>query len=239
MGQILLLVGIPLVVVAGVILALVTSTRDASARRRFLEEHGFTSCSPEKPDLEARVRALLGDRHTHIQVLRPCLRRRSGPAVYFFTLHQYRTNVDARAARVFLLTLPRRTDQPCTLFLKPTGLREGWVTRGLRALLTLRAGIQADGLAPLELPPDPEVENLLGAWGPRGAAIRDLIDRDLLRLLVEAGNAGFLTVRCLGSDCLLEHPASLAWDHDRAWAFIARLDQFALTRTNQDLAAAG
>lgn len=227
MSQIILLVGIPLIVIAGVILAVMTSTRDACARRRFLEEYDFRPCQAERSDLEARVRALLGDLGIHVQVLRPCRRHLPGRTVHFFTLHQYRTSQDARAARVFLLPLARRTHQPCTLFLKPSALPEGWLTRGLRALIKLRSGACPGGSAPLDLPHDPEAENLLGAQGPAGTSIRELIDGDLLRQLLQAGSVGFLTVHCRGNDCLLEHPAGLSWDLDQAWAFITRLDRLA------------
>jgi len=237
-SQVVLLIGIPLVLIAGVILAVMTCTRDACARRRFLEENGFASCQAEKPDLEARVRALLGNPGIHVQVLRPCRRRLPGRMVYCFTLHRYRTSQDAQASRVFLLPLSRRTDQPCTLFLKPAGLREGWLARGLRALIKLRAGAYPDGTEPLDLGRDPETENLLGVQGQPGASIRDLIDDDLLPQLLQAGNAGFLTVRCRGEDCLLEHPAGLPWDLDRAWAFITRLDRQAAPRLDTGLSAA-
>jgi hypothetical protein len=237
-SQIVLLLGIPLVVAAGVILAVSSSVRESGSRRRFLLQNGFTSCRDDKDALEARVRELIGDPRTCIQVLCPHRRLLQGRPVHFFTLHQRRDGQDGSAARVFLLALPRRTDLPCLLFLKPEGLKEGWVTRGLRALIKVRSGNCAGGLAPLRLPEGPEPGNLLGAVGPRGASIHDLIDRAALRVLLDGGGAGFLTVHLRGNDCLLEHPINMRWDLDQAWAFITRLDRHASGCVDRGLPAA-
>ena len=110
------------------------------------------------------------------------------------------------------------------LFVKPTGIPAGTATNLIGAVATGAWDSQPDDLAKLEIPIDLKHTNLMGALGPSGATLYDLIDTATLSALQHVGDHGALVVTCRGEWCSLA-AASLRMplDLDKLWPLASGL----------------
>jgi hypothetical protein len=98
----------------------------------------------------------------------------------------------------------RRSNAGVVLTVKPTSLAPGLATRMLGAVATGPWTTQPDDLKRLELPVDLKDTNLLGALGPPGASLYDLVDAGVLSVVQGLGDAGALLIRLRDDWCAVE-----------------------------------
>jgi hypothetical protein len=200
-------------VIAAVVLAVVALAAWVFAAHRkrqralseLLDRLGFRPCPDEKGALESLVNRLVNDRDHSYEVEQP--RRLHGePAVYYYVKVRDRgRSEDQRdAGDELLFRVRRRSSAGLVLVVKPSSLGPGIATRMLGALATGPWDTQPDDLVRLELPADLKDTNLLGALGPKGASLYDLVDARILGVVQGLGDAGAMTIRFRDDLCSLE-----------------------------------
>ena len=100
-----------------------------------------------------------------------------------------------------LFLLKRPASGGLVLAVKPSSLSPGIATRLLGAIATGPWDAQPDDLRRIELPPDLKNTNLMGALGPPGASLYDLVDSTTLSVVQGLGDAGGLLVRFRDTWC--------------------------------------
>jgi len=194
-----------LVVVALAAWTFTAHRKRQKALQELLARVGFRPCPEEQSTLEALVNRLVNDRDHHYRVEQP--RRLPGePAIYYYVkVRDARGPDDQRdAGEELLLRVRRRSSAGVMLAVKPSAIAPGIATRMLGAVATGPWTTQPDDLARLELPADLKATNLLGALGPPGASLYDLVDARILSVVQGVGDAGALTVRFRDDWCILE-----------------------------------
>jgi len=199
-----LVVGAVLLLVALVVGALVIAhRRSARAREERLARAGFAPCPEEKPTLEAIVARIMNDRSHRYAVREP--RRLAGATVYHYVkAREARGEEQPHAGEELLLRTRRRAPSALVLFVKPTSLAPGLATRLISAVATGPRDTQPGDLERIELPPELEGTNLLGALGPRGASFHDLVDGATASVVQGLGDAGAMVVRLRDEWCVVE-----------------------------------
>jgi hypothetical protein len=196
------------VVLAVVALAVWTFTahrKQQKALQGLLDRLGFTPCPNEKAALEALVKRLVNDRDHQYEVEQP--RRLQGePAVYYYVKvrDSDRTEKERDAGDELLFRVRRRSNAGLVLVVKPSSIGPGVASRLLSAVATAPWDTQPDDLVRLELPADLKDTNLIGALGPKGASLYDLVDGRILSVVQGLGDAGAMTVRFRDDLCSLE-----------------------------------
>jgi hypothetical protein len=200
----LLLAAVVLVAAAVVVWVLLTHRRSRRAREELLERAGFRPCPDEKGTLEAVVNRIANDRHHRYFVERP--RRLSGepPLYHYVKVREGRSDDERHAGEELLFRLRRRSTAGVVLVVKPSSLAPGLATRLLAAVATGPWDTQPDDLERLELPADLKDTNLLGALGPPGAGLYELVDAPLLGVAQGLGDAGALTLLFRDDWCAIE-----------------------------------
>jgi hypothetical protein len=110
------------------------------------------------------------------------------------------------------------------LFVKPSEIAAGTATKLIGAVATGAWDSQPDDLAKLAIPVDLQGTNLIGALGPAGASLYDLIDAETLSQMMGAGDCGASIVTCRGELCsLCSLSPRMPLDLERAIPFIRDL----------------
>jgi hypothetical protein len=115
---------------------------------------------------------------------------------------------EPRVEEEMLFAVKRPSPGGLVLIVKPSSLASGLATRMLGALATSPWDVQPDDLHRLELPADLKETNLLGALGPPGASLYDLVDAGTLSVVQDLGDAGGMFVRFRGAWCTVASTSS-------------------------------
>ncbi|MEK6679073.1 MAG: hypothetical protein AABY39_06625 [Nitrospirota bacterium] len=197
---------LPFVLVGvAVVLLLVWSIKTQIKRNRrlkaALEQLGFQPCPEKKSWLEEIVTRIENNKEFRYEVREP--KRLPGePAVYYYIKYRHggvRENADAEEEILFPLKRP--SSDGLILIVKPSSLAPGLATRMIGAIATAQWDAQPDDLQRLELPPDLKDTNLMGALGPPGVSLYNLIDMSALSVVQGLGDAGGMMVRFRDSWC--------------------------------------
>jgi hypothetical protein len=199
------------------------SRQGKAAQAHKLEQMGFSPCDGEAGALVEKVTRLENNAGYRYRIQRPMRVLLDGKFVYFYTKSRHRQD-EVVAAEEFLFPLKRPSQQGLTLFVKPSNVPAGAVTKLIGAVATRAWDSQPDDLTKLEIPTELQGTNLIGALGPAGASLYDLIDNSTLSLLQNVGDCGALIVICRGEWCSLSSPsARMPFDLDRIWPVIRQL----------------
>lgn len=205
-------------------LVIARTVRTSRAHRATLERLGFVPCEAERDALRERIERLennAGYRYTIERPVRALLER---DPVYFYRKLRRRGQSNAFATDEFLVPLRRPRPDPLVLYLKPSSLTEGLSTRLIRRLATADWDAQVDDVVKLELPAELAESNVLGALGPPGTHLHQLLSPGQMVRLLQAGDRGLYIITCRGDDCTLATPSGQTnLDLDRVWAFISDL----------------
>ena len=220
------LIGLSLLMIAIVALivwGMVKHGKKEKALKNFLANAGFVPCKKEKKALADKVTLLENNSEYAYSVRKPMKVSRGDTNVYFYTKDRRRRG-DLHVYEEFLLTINRKTNLPFQVYLKPTSLPEGMVTKLLRSVTTTGWDSQSDDLVKIELPADLQKSNILGVMGPRNCSFYDLFDSNSLPLLMHAADNDIYTIRCRENLCSIESPlVGHRWDHEKIWSFIQLL----------------
>jgi len=197
----LLVLPVAVVVVGLVVWSIAAQRGKQRAQREALEQLGFRPCPEQKQWLEETVARIENNRGFRYEVLDP--KRLPGePAVYHYVKMRHSDNrEDAVAEEEILFPLKRPSGAGLLLTVKPSSLAPGLATRMLGALATGPWDAQPDDLHRLEIPPDLKDTNLVGALGPSGARLYDLVDTSTLSVVQGLGDAGGMFVQFRDSWC--------------------------------------
>ena len=124
----------------------------------------------------------------------------SGKEIYLYQKERRRTG-SIYVAEEMLLPLSRPSDAGLMLFVKPSNISAGIATKLIGAVATGAWDSQPDDLSKLEIPVDLQGTNLIGALGPAGASLYDLIDAETLSRFLGAGDCGASIIHCRGELC--------------------------------------
>ena len=177
--------------------------RGRQAREALLERLGFRPCPGEKRALTEILTRVTRDSQHHYEVEEP-RRLRGDPPVYYYVKLRHGGASEARdAGEEILFRLRRRSKSGVVLVVKPSSLAPGVATRLLSAVVTSPWATLPDDLHRIELPQDLKDTNLLGALGPPGASLYDLVDAKLLSVVQGLGDAGGMTVQFRDDWCAI------------------------------------
>jgi hypothetical protein len=183
-------------VVIGLVVWSVSAQRGRHRTRvAALEALGFQPCPEQRQWLEETVARIENARDYRYEVREP--KRLPGePPVYYYVKMRHRdAGEDAVAEEEILFPLTRRSPTGLVLTVKPSSLAHGLATRMLGAVATGPWDTQPEDLHRLEIPLDLEATNLVGALGPSGANLYDLVDTPTLSVVQRLGDAGGMFVQ--------------------------------------------
>lgn len=165
------------------------------ARETELRRLGFRPCLEKKSWLEETITAMERNEGYRYEVSDP-RRLAGGREVYYYTKIRHGNSVgdDAFIEEDILFPFQRPSTQGLVLVVKPSSIGPGLATRLLSQVATGPWDTQPDDLEPLEIPPGLENTNLLGAMGPAGARLYDLVDASTLSVVQRLGDAGGMFV---------------------------------------------
>ncbi|MGH9784502.1 MAG: hypothetical protein ACRD88_09975 [Terriglobia bacterium] len=198
-----------LVAVVLLVRSIAVQRQRTQARKAALEQLGFRPCPEQKGWLEETVASIENNRGFRYEVREP--RRLAGEqAIYYYV--KKRHSDEERVPMVeeeILFPLKRPTKGSLALTVKPSSLAPGLATRMMGAVATGPWDAQPDDLQRLDLPPDLKDTNLVGAMGPPGAKLYELVDASTLSVVQGLGDAGGLFVRFRDSWCSV---SSTGWE---------------------------
>jgi hypothetical protein len=198
----------------------VRSRRSRAARLQRLAEMGFSAAPEEKEALAEKITWLENNSGYRYSVAQPTRVNLSGKDVYFYQKSRHRSG-SIYAAEELLLPLSRPSQAGLMLFVKPSDIPAGTATKLIGAVATGAWDAQPDDLTKLALPVDLQGTNLVGAMGPAGASLYDLIDTDRLSRMLGAGDCGAFIILCRGDLCSMSSPShQMPMDLDKAVPFI-------------------
>jgi hypothetical protein len=216
-----ILFGLAFAVVIAVVMIRGRASRAARLQR--LAEMGFSAAPDEKETLAERITGMENNTGYHYSVAQPMRANLSGKDVYFYQKSRHRSG-SSYAAEELLLPLSRPSEAGLMLFVKPSDIPAGTATKLIGAVATGAWDAQPDDLAKLAIPVDLQGTNLVGAMGPAGASLYDLIDADRLSRMLGAGDCGAFIILCRGDLCSMSSPShQMPLDLDKAVPFIRDL----------------
>lgn len=191
---------------AGLLIWKVAATRRRhGAQKAALELLGFSACPDQKNWLEEIVTRIQNDQDSRYEVRDPKRLEGKSPVYYYVKIWDGGPRQDSVSAdEEILFSLKRTTAAGLVLIVKPSSLAPGLATRLVGTMATGPWDAQPDDLHRLELPPDLKETNLLGALGPPGANLYDLIDTRTLSVVQGMGDAGGMFVRFRDTWCSVE-----------------------------------
>ena len=188
-----------------------------AARQRTLAQLGFAPCPDRKPFLDEIVCRIEGPRDLSpptseysdgvwgfsYSVENPLEASLNERPVFWYTKHGRRGR-DRSVSQELLFQLNRPSGEALTLFFKPSALPAGMATRWIGAAATAAWDMQSDDLSKLSIPVDLQGSNLMGALGPPGRSLYDLMDPPTLSTMQQFGDHGGTVPRCRGQWCSVE-----------------------------------
>lgn len=195
---------VPYLLAAAVLLALVAVVRGVRGQRarqkalaQGLERLGFRPCPDETDHLQETIRQIENNAGYRCRVRGP---RRMGRApVYYYLKTRDRHDEEPVLEEEVLFGLARPTSGGLVLVVKPSSLPAGLATRVLGSMATGAWDSQPDDLTRLELPRELRETNIVGALGPAGSGLHDLVDPGTLSVVQGLGDAGAMIVRFRGA----------------------------------------
>ncbi len=172
-----------------------THSRQRQAREQSLVRLGFSPCPDRKAWLEETVAGIENNREYRYEVRDPQCLPGSSPVYYYIKKRRQYAHEDPHVEEEILFTVKRPSASGLVLIVKPSSLAPGLATRMLGAIATGPWDAQPDDLQRLELPMDLTNTNLVGALGPPGASLYDLVDSPTLGVIQGLGDAGGMFVR--------------------------------------------
>lgn len=189
-----------LLVLGLVMWSVTTERRKRRAQEDGLARLGFAPCPDRKNWLEETVAGIENNRGYRYEVHDPkCLP--GGSPLYYYVKRRRDHDEDSFAEEEILFALKRPSAAGLVLTVKPSSLAPGFATRLIGAVATGPWDAQPDDLQRLDLPLDLKDTNLLGALGPRGASLYDLVDTQTLSVVQGLGDAGGMFVRFRDTWC--------------------------------------
>ena len=181
--------------------AAMAHARGRRARVHALERLGFRPCPQEEESLRQTVSALARNRRYEFEIREPRRLSLRGKELYYYHKVRLRHDSEPVIEEELLFSLERDSQAGLVLILKPTSLAPGLATRMIGLLATGAWDSQPDDLQRLDLPPDLQGTNLVGALGPTGAGLYDLVSAGTLSVVQGLGDAGGMVVRFRGDWC--------------------------------------
>lgn len=169
--------------------------RRRQARERAVEQLGFSPCPERARWLEETVAGIESNRGFRYDVRDPRWLTGTSPVYYYVKRRHGGGDSEPVTAEEMLFAVKRPSPGGLVLIVKPTSLTHGLATRMLESIATGPWDAQPDDLGRLELPPDLRDTNVVGALGPPGATLYDLVDAPVLSVVQGLGDAGGIFVR--------------------------------------------
>jgi len=208
---------------AVVVVIVVRGRTSRAARLQRLVEMGFSPAPEETETLVEKITWLENNAEYRYSVAQPTKAILSGKEVYFYQKSRHRSG-SIYAAEELMIPLSRPSSEGLMLFVKPSGIPAGTATKLIGAVATGAWDSQPDDLAKLAVPIDLQGTNLVGALGPAGFSLYDLIDATALSQMLGAGDCGALIVLCRGELCSLGSPSlRMPLDLEKATPFLRDL----------------
>lgn len=198
------------------------SRAGSKARTKRFQAMGFTPMK-EDSELVETITRMENNTEYGYSVKDPMKAAVKGKDIYFYEKSRYRTG-HIYATEEFLFPLTRKSGQGLMLFVKPGNIPAGTATKLIGALATGAWDAQPDDLQKLEIPPDLTDTNLIGAMGPAGTSLDDLMERRTLNRMLHAGDFNAFIILCRDGLCSFSSPQPrMPLDMERAYAFICEL----------------
>jgi hypothetical protein len=196
---------------------------DKAARARKLATMGFVPCEDEIQSLAETITRLENNAEYRYSVEAPQRAKIGEHKAYYYMKNRKRSGYTV-ANEEFLISLKRPSSDGLMLFVKPSDISASSATHLIGAVATGAWDSRPDDLVELDLPRDLGKTNFVGALGPRGSSLYDLIDSQKLTLLQQAGDCGAFIVTCRDDLCSFTSPAQrMPLDLDRIRGMVEQL----------------
>jgi hypothetical protein len=196
--------------------------RTAAAAQR-LTALGFSSCPEERAAIIEKVEWLENNREYRYDIEHPMRASLGGKTAYYYWKSRRRQG-EIVVTEELLVPLRRPSEAGLVLVVKPSSLPAGMGSRLVGSVATGAWDAQPDDLTRIEIPTDLTGTNLIGALGPAGASLHDLVDPGSLATLQGVGDCGAMTVTCRGEWCsLVSASARLPLDVPKLWSLVGSL----------------
>jgi hypothetical protein len=192
-------------------------------RRAALEALGFDSAPQDRSELQRRVTALEDNPDFEYQIQEP-FRRDVGKGRAWFYVKERHSHGWIVQSHEFLVPLSRPSKGGLLLFFKPSAFAAHTTATDIAHIGTSGWAERPRNLVPLDLPADATPGNLIGALGPQGRRIGQLIQPAALAALELVGDYGICTVLCRDGWCALSSGSTrIALDHQELWSVVRKL----------------
>jgi len=116
--------------------------------------------------------------------------------VYYYKKRRHGNSTEDESfdEEAILFPLKRASSEGLLLVVKPSAIGPGFASRVLSTVATASWDAQPDDLERIEIPPDLKNTNLLGALGPSGARLYDLVDPGTLSVVQRLGDLGAMSI---------------------------------------------
>ena len=178
-------------------------SRKHLAREQALTRMGFSPCPDREAWLEETVTGIENNREYRYEVRDPKCLSGTSPVYYYIKRRYHHGHEDSYVEEEILFALKRPSAAGLVLVVKPSSLAPGLATRMLGTIATGPWDAQPDDLQRLELPMDLRNTNLVGALGPPGASLYDLVDSPTLGVIQGLGDVGGMFVRFRDAWCVV------------------------------------
>ncbi len=189
-----------LVVVGLVVWRVLVHRQRRADDEQALDRLGFRPCPEEEAWLHETVVGIENNRDDQYELRKP--RRLSGAKVYYYEKRRLGWGDQPPDVEEGLLfPLKRPSEAGLLLVVKPSSVPAGLASRMLGSVATGPWDSQPDDLRRLELPIDLRDTNIVGALGPEGVGLYDLVTPSTLGVVQGLGDAGGTLVRFRGPWC--------------------------------------
>ena len=220
---VILVVGFTLGVGALVVKLILDERAQRGKRAAAMQALGFTDCPDHIDHIEDMIAFLSGDNsksaRTHT-VSHPMLRQSNGERIYYIWIKESRSGDSTAWVETFLFPFARRVEQPVALMLSTQKTQ----AKIMKFVLGLAARMFGERFTLLDMPRELEGSHILGAFGPRGCSLYDLLDSSVLSQVQHGAELGVNTFRAYQDWAAVSlDPKQKKADTAQVWPFIERL----------------
>jgi hypothetical protein len=218
-----------------IVIAVFSSRRRGASASTFIKDRGFIPCPEEDEVIKLRVNAIENHQMYLYGIHKPHRAVLNGKKVYWYSRTRARASevrdVNSMPFAEFLVEVPRPSDDPLIIYVKPTEVTGGIALSLLEKTLSMNLTSHPPDVTKFSLPSHASYRNILAVFGKEGASLYDLISEELLLLIDKAGDSGVFCTTFRGKDCLVNYiQEDRRFTMDKVFSFIDKLQKAAIRR---------
>ena len=177
-----------------VVIAVFGARRRGASTSTFIKDKGFIPCPEKENVIKARVNAVENNSMYQYGIHKPHRAMLNGRNVYWYSRTRARASeihdVNSMSFAEFLVEIPRPSDNPLIIYVKPSEVTGGIALSLLEKTLSMNLTSHPPDVTRFPSPSHVSYRNILAVFGKEGVSLYDLISDELLRLIDKAGDSG-------------------------------------------------